>query len=124
MPKLRARNPAGPAPRTTGKSGKMQRIYLVGTADTKGAELRFLAGAIRAQGGNPVVVDVGIRVPSLHPDIPGSEVADFGSPGFSSSPPGLMAHTCPGGSGSLSIASSLCNSGVATNCSTPSVPSV
>ena len=82
MPKLRARNPAGPAPRTTGKSGKMQRIYVVGTADTKGAELRFLAEAIRAQGGNPVVVDVGIRSPGIVPDISASDVADFGTPGL------------------------------------------
>ena len=35
-----------------------------------------------------------------------------------------MAHTCPGGSGSPSMASSLCSSGVETNCSIPSTPNV
>ena len=35
---------------------------------------------------------------------------------------GLMPHTCPGGNGSRSIASSLCSSGVETNFSIPSSP--
>ena len=38
--------------------------------------------------------------------------------------PGLAPQTCPGGNGSVSIASSLCCSGVETNCSTPSGPTI
>ena len=64
----------------------MQRIYVVGTADTKSAELAFLAQAIRAAGGDPVLVDVGIRAPGLVPDISAGEVASFG-------PAGLLAFT-------------------------------
>ena len=60
----------------------MQRIYVVGTADTKGAELRFLAEAIRSQGGQPVIVDVGIRPPGIAPDISATEVASHGAPGL------------------------------------------
>ena len=60
----------------------MQRIYVVGTADTKGAELRFLAEAIRGHGGHPVVVDVGIRSPAIAPDISAAEVASHGPPGL------------------------------------------
>ena len=60
----------------------MQRIYVVGTADTKGAELRYLADMIRGQGGNPVIVDVGIRAPDIIPDISNTEVARFGVTGF------------------------------------------
>ena len=60
----------------------MQRIYVVGTADTKGAELRFLAEAIRLQGGNPVIVDVGIRAPAIATDITAAEVASHGVPGL------------------------------------------
>ena len=60
----------------------MRRIYVVGTADTKGAELRFLADAIGAGGGAPVIVDVGIRTPSIAPDLSADEVASHGRPGL------------------------------------------
>ncbi len=43
----------------------MKRIYVVGTADTKGEELAFLAEKIRALGADPLVVDVGIRAPTI-----------------------------------------------------------
>ena len=46
----------------------MQRIYVVGTADTKAEELRFLLGAIRAAGSDALLVDVGT---TPHPDIEG-----------------------------------------------------
>ncbi len=49
---------------------KMGHIYVVGTADTKGAELAFLADRIRAAGGAPLLVDVGTRAPSVPVDIP------------------------------------------------------
>ena len=60
----------------------MRRIYVVGTADTKGAELRFLAETIRANGGEPVVVDVGIRPATIEPGFAAADVAAFGTPGL------------------------------------------
>ena len=62
--------------------GRMGRIYVVGTADTKGEELAFLGGIIRARGGDPVVVDVGMRVPTVPVDVPATEVAKHGAPGI------------------------------------------
>ncbi len=60
----------------------MRRIYVVGTADTKGAELRFLADAIGASGGYPVIVDVGIRSAAITPDISAATVAKYGEAGL------------------------------------------
>ncbi len=60
----------------------MKRIYVVGTTDTKGVELQFLAQAIRNQGGRPVVVDVGIRAPGIVADVTAVEVASHGAPGL------------------------------------------
>ncbi len=60
----------------------MRRIYVIGTADTKGAELRFLAQAIAAGGGAPVIVDVGIGTPSIAPDVVAAQVAAHGAPGL------------------------------------------
>ena len=53
----------------------MQRIYVVGTADTKGEELAFLAGLIRDAGATPCVVDVGIRAATVPVDVTAREVA-------------------------------------------------
>ena len=53
----------------------MARIYVVGTADTKGEELAYLAGVIRAAGGDPLLVDVGTRKPTIPVDIGAREVA-------------------------------------------------
>ena len=60
----------------------MRRIYVVGTADTKGAELRFLADAISRTGGTPQIVDVGIGVATIHPGITAAEVARHGPAGL------------------------------------------
>jgi uncharacterized protein (UPF0261 family) len=60
----------------------MRRIYVVGTADTKGAELRFLADAIGAGGGNALIVDVGTRTPTITPDVSATEVASHGAGGL------------------------------------------
>ncbi len=60
----------------------MKRIYVVGTADTKGEELAFLAERIRALGGDPVVVDVGTRAPTIPSEIGAADVARFGPPGL------------------------------------------
>ncbi len=56
----------------------MKQIYVVGTADTKGEELAYLAGCIEAVGGFPVIVDVGTTPPSITPDIASAEVALHG----------------------------------------------
>ena len=60
----------------------VKRIYVVGTADTKGEELAFLATRIRSLGADPVVVDVGTRAPTIPPEIGAAEVARFGAPGL------------------------------------------
>ncbi len=53
----------------------MSHIFVVGTADTKGDELAFLASNIRQAGGSPLIVDVGIRAPSITPDVDARQVA-------------------------------------------------
>jgi uncharacterized protein (UPF0261 family) len=47
----------------------MGAIHIVGTADTKGAELAFLRDRIRALGAEPVVVDVGTGEATLPVDV-------------------------------------------------------
>lgn len=53
----------------------MKRIYVVGTADTKGEELVYLASCVEAAGGQPVLVDVGTRRPKVMVDISAETVA-------------------------------------------------
>ncbi|ASY59371.1 Tm-1-like ATP-binding domain-containing protein [Sinorhizobium sp. CCBAU 05631] len=53
----------------------MKQIYVVGTADTKGEELGYLASCIEAAGGRPVLVDVGTRRPTIAVDISAETVA-------------------------------------------------
>ena len=53
----------------------MGRVYVVGTADTKGDELVYLAGRVRAAGAVPLIVDVGIRQPTVTPDVSAATVA-------------------------------------------------
>jgi len=60
----------------------MMLVYVVGTADTKGAELRFLADQVRGFGGHPVIVDVGIRAATILPDVMAAEVAAHGADGL------------------------------------------
>ncbi len=60
----------------------MGRIYVVGTADTKGEELAFLAARIRDAGGVPAIIDLGTRQPSIPVDIEARKVAAFGAPGL------------------------------------------
>ena len=59
----------------------MKRIYVAGTADTKGEELAYLAARIEAAGAAPVIVDVGINEPTIRPDVAASEVAKHGPEG-------------------------------------------
>ncbi|MEQ1770497.1 MAG: Tm-1-like ATP-binding domain-containing protein [Devosia sp.] len=60
----------------------MARIYVVGTADTKGEELAFLSAEISRRGGDPLIVDVGTRAPSITPGISAATVAGFGAEGL------------------------------------------
>lgn len=53
----------------------MRAIHVVGTADTKGEELAYLAGVLRSQGLRVILVDVGTRVATVPVDIPAAEVA-------------------------------------------------
>ncbi|MER8920837.1 Tm-1-like ATP-binding domain-containing protein [Mesorhizobium sp. M0802] len=62
----------------------MKRIYVVGTADTKGEELAFLADAIAATGSSVARVDIGTRGATVPVDIPASEVAAHHPDGASS----------------------------------------
>ncbi|HEY6633690.1 MAG TPA: Tm-1-like ATP-binding domain-containing protein, partial [Rhizobiaceae bacterium] len=55
----------------------MKRIYVVGTADTKGEELAYLAERVTAAGGEPLLVDVGIRAPQCAVDVAAGAVAAF-----------------------------------------------
>ena len=59
----------------------MKPVYVVGTADTKGEELAYLAERIMAAGGTPVRVDVGTRKPTVPIDVSAAEVAGFHSGG-------------------------------------------
>lgn len=53
----------------------LKHVYVVGTADTKGPELAYLAEVIAGTGVPVVLVDVGTREPSIRVDIAASEVA-------------------------------------------------
>ena len=52
----------------------MGRIFVVGTADTKGEELAYLRAAVAEAGRAPIVVDVGSGPPRCDVDIARSEV--------------------------------------------------
>lgn len=57
-------------------SSDRPRILLVGTADTKGAEIVYLRDRIQAAGGRAVIMDVGVSAPiGLKPDIDHDRVA-------------------------------------------------
>ena len=55
----------------------MRRVYVVGTHDTKGEELAFLAGLVAAQGLPVVRVDVGTRQATSDVDVTAAKVATF-----------------------------------------------
>lgn len=60
----------------------MQRIYVVGTADTKGEELAYVAARIRERGGVPLLVDIGTRGARIPVDITAAEIAAHGPTGL------------------------------------------
>jgi uncharacterized protein (UPF0261 family) len=55
----------------------VKRIYVVGTADTKGDELAYLAKAVSAAGATVTTVDVGTRTPTFATDVDAQTVASF-----------------------------------------------
>jgi uncharacterized protein (UPF0261 family) len=55
----------------------MAHVYVVGTADTKGAELAFLAARVRETGGDPLTVDLGTRPATVAADVPAAQVAAY-----------------------------------------------
>jgi len=57
------------------RGNAMKRIYVVGTADTKGEELAFLADAVAATGAAVARVDIGTRGASVRVDVSADEVA-------------------------------------------------
>ena len=52
----------------------MARVYIVGTADTKGEELAYLRDCVKSAGAEPVLVDVGTRAASVSVDVPAADV--------------------------------------------------
>lgn len=60
----------------------MRRIYVVGTADTKGEELTFLASKIRELGGEPLIVNIGTRRPTIEVGVSAAEVAGTAAKGI------------------------------------------
>ena len=55
----------------------MKRVYVAGTADTKGQELLYVKSLVQAQRVPAVLVDLGTGVPTVPVDIPASTVAGF-----------------------------------------------
>lgn len=53
----------------------MTKVYVIGTLDTKGAELRYAAERVRAAGAEAVLVDVGTQGSGQGADIPSEEIA-------------------------------------------------
>ncbi|HVY07978.1 MAG TPA: Tm-1-like ATP-binding domain-containing protein [Burkholderiales bacterium] len=53
----------------------MKRIYVAGTADTKGPELQYVKSLIEAAGANSCLVDVGTRTAQIPVDIAADDVA-------------------------------------------------
>jgi uncharacterized protein (UPF0261 family) len=55
----------------------MKRVYVVGTADTKGEELSYLRALVVAAGAHAALVDIGTRKPAIAADVRASDVAAF-----------------------------------------------
>ncbi len=53
----------------------MSKVYVIGTCDTKEAELRFAADCVRRAGAMPVLVDVGTKGAGLAVDVSAAEIA-------------------------------------------------
>jgi uncharacterized protein (UPF0261 family) len=55
----------------------MKRIYVIGTADTKGEELQYVKALIEKAGASAILVNVGTRATQVAVDIAAAEVAAF-----------------------------------------------
>ena len=55
----------------------MKRVYVVGTADTKGLELEYVRSLVKAAGAPAIVVDVGTRTAQIKTGVAATEVASF-----------------------------------------------
>src|SRR5579884_2596459 len=55
----------------------MKRVYVVGTADTKGSELQYVKSLVESAGVPAVLVNVGIRHPQIEVDISAAEVGSY-----------------------------------------------
>lgn len=53
----------------------MAKVYVIGTCDTKGDELRFACECVRRAGGKPVLIDVSTATPDGKADVTAGEVA-------------------------------------------------
>lgn len=53
----------------------MTKVYVIGTLDTKGAELRYAVERVRAAGAEAVLVDVGTQGSGQGADVPSEEIA-------------------------------------------------
>jgi uncharacterized protein (UPF0261 family) len=53
----------------------MAKVYVIGTCDTKGDELRFVCDCVRRAGARPVLVDVSTAVPDRKADVTAETVA-------------------------------------------------
>ena len=60
----------------------MKRVHVVGTADTKGPELAYIAGLVADLGHVPLVVDVGTHPSTVPVDIAAREVATHAPDGL------------------------------------------
>ena len=54
----------------------MRKVYVIGTCDTKGDELRFACDCVRRAGARPVLVDVSTAAPDKTADVMAETVAD------------------------------------------------
>ena len=55
----------------------MKRIYVVGTADTKGPELQYVKSLVEAAGAPAILVNVGTKTPEVAVDVAAVDVAAF-----------------------------------------------
>ena len=62
----------------------MRRVYVIGTCDTKGDELRFACACIGRAGAKAVLVDVSTATPDLNADVTAETVAAHHPDGRSS----------------------------------------
>jgi uncharacterized protein (UPF0261 family) len=53
----------------------VKRVYIVGTADTKGPELLYIKALVEGAGASALLVDVGIRAPDVPVDVTAASVA-------------------------------------------------